>query len=246
MQPISALPRALRPGLVALLLALPAAGCDDAAEEPTALLLAGETHSALEVDVALPSLPELVGRAGAQGELSGAMDLWLSSWDAPPDEARELRNRAYERGADRVAELLGPDGVAAELDRLGEAVEATRELGDAGVPDDVRRRVADATALHHRAGDLLERGRTGEALEAVLRGADALRSVGPESVARTLIRRATERMATLEADGEVDEVDMVRAGRLLRGARYALEDRHWSRAIRRAYYACQIVGVDPR
>lgn len=72
--------------------------------------------------------------------------------------------------------------------------------------------------------------------------AELARDVGPEGVGQMLIAGAEgelERVA--ESNGEVEGVDLLRARRLIRGARLAFESGEHFLAIQRAFYACQLL-----
>jgi hypothetical protein len=46
-----------------------------------------------------------------------------------------------------------------------------------------------------------------------------------------------------EPETDPATMDLDRARRLVRGARLAIDQRDYMRAIQRAYYACQVLGV---
>lgn len=234
----------LRAACACLFVTLAVSACHDADDDPTAVLLAEETRAALLVEENLPSFPELVGEATAQGRLSDAMDLWLESWSETEPEGASLRELAYDDGASHLARTLGRDAVVTAHEQLGDALLAIADLSEETLPRAMDGRLGRAADLHASAARLLDEDREEEALADVLRGSDALRTVGPQGVAEMLIGRADRRLD--EVRETADEVDVARADRLLRGARIALEDEDWSRAVRRAYYACQVLGVSPR
>lgn len=234
----------LRTACVCLFVTLAVSACHDADDDPTALLVAEETRAALLVDERLPSFPELVGEAAAEGSLSRAMDLWLESWSETGPEASRLREVAYHDGSSILARTLGRDAVVAAHGQLGDVLVATARLSEETLPADLEGRLGTAADLHASAARLLDEDRDAEALIHVMRGSDALRTVGPRGVAEMLIGRADRRLELVRETA--DEVDVARADRLLRGARTAIENEDWSRAVRRAYYACQVLGVSPR
>ena len=229
--------RALCP--CALLLVL-LSGCRDA-DHPAAVLLGEESRTALLLRPELPTLPDLSERAGLGEELGPAVQRWVESWEGRPDD--ELRADVYAEVVEPLARSLGAGGVADARASLGTALEAVERVRASDIPAELQTNVERARHHHAEAGEALAGGRESDALAGVLQGADALREVGPEGVARVLIRRAEGALdATAEGPG-TPPVDIERADRMLQGARVALEGGDWQRALRRAYYACQLLGV---
>ncbi|MGD2067248.1 MAG: hypothetical protein PVI57_01085 [Gemmatimonadota bacterium] len=239
-------PSTIRRGCVCLFVTLAVSACHDAESDPTALLVTEESRPALLVDVDLPSLPDLIGRTGTLNRLSGAIDLWIGSWDEGADGSQALREEAYVRASGPLAEALGPAAVRDAHLRLGAALDATASLPAGEASPEMAARISEAERYRAVAAKALDDGRHADALVATLRGSDALRAVGPEGVARTLVARADRRLTVARRSDDADRTWLERGDRLLRGARLALEDRQWSTALRRAYYACQVLGVSPR
>ena len=104
-----------------------------------------------------------------------------------------------------------------------------------------RQRVADVRQEADAACRALDRGALQVGMRATLHGADLLRGVGPEGVARTLIARAEAGMEW--AGSPADPLAIQRAERLLYGAWDAVAEAEFGIAIQRAYYACQLLGV---
>ena len=75
------------------------------------------------------------------------------------------------------------------------------------------------------------------AWSALLQGADALREVGPEAVARTAVAECEARLRRIPEDAPYSETELDRIRHLVTGSRQALESEEWGLAIRRAYYA---------
>ena len=96
---------------------------------------------------------------------------------------------------------------------------------------------------------MLAQGRLAESLAQALQAADLLREVGPEAVSRMLLARAETQLEQLRARASGDDSargvpeQVGRGQRLIRGAHEALEEGDYMRAIRRAFYACQVLGV---
>jgi len=239
---------ALRRCLAALALVLGLTGCEDDGTMPSATLLTEETHGSLMLASTLPSPTSLAEWTDLQAELSEDLERWLSSWDAPPDQGEDVRAGVYGRISAPLAGELGRTGVRGALASLGEAVTAAEELPLERVDPAVRSELARARSLHEEGVEALEEGRRVAGLEHAFRGSDALRAVGPESIARALLTRAEDALEVAHAafGGEAGEAmpdRLYRADRLARGAHMALDDGDWERALRRAFYACQLLGV---
>ena len=83
------------------------------------------------------------------------------------------------------------------------------------------------------------------AIEAMLRSADALRSVSPYQVASGLLNRARMSLRRIGELPSYSQEELAQIRRLTSGAEEAFADGDYPRAIRRAYYACQLLGADP-
>lgn len=246
MASILPVPSTIRRGCACLFVTLAVSACHDADADPTAVLVTEESRPALLVDVELPSLPDLVGKTGTLERLAGAIDLWIGSWDEESAGSEALREEAYVRASGPLARALGPAAVRDAHLRLGAALDAAATLPADVTSPEMAARIAEAERYRDRAAKALDEGRHADALVGTLRGSDALRAVGPEGVARTLVARAERRLTVARRSDDADRTSLERGDRLLRGARLALEDRQWSTALRRAYYACQVLGVSPR
>jgi hypothetical protein len=154
-----------------------------------------------------------------------------------------------------VARAIGASGVATAVRSVGETLAAAAVLESGTLAEGIAQNLEQAEGRHARAVTALAEGRDVEALSAALEASDLIREVGPESVGRLLLARAEARLGTLESSAEpaeagdgggvdLGQVDLERGRRLIRGARLALEDGDYVRAIQRAYYACQVLGVD--
>lgn len=198
-----------------------------------------EAGGALALGVRLPD-PHLWLADGTPDETVRAVDDWQRSWDLPLPEARRLRAAAYPLLAKGLVGGLSVDGMAIETAALGEGVRRAEVLNLVGLPPHVALGLAEARARQQDAEQALQQGRTEALLEALVRGGDALREVGPEAVARDLVFEAESRLGRITADDPYSKQDLERLRRLIVGGRQALDDRDWVLAIRRAYYA---VGV---
>ncbi|HEX7119438.1 MAG TPA: hypothetical protein VF212_11655 [Longimicrobiales bacterium] len=246
---------ARRPLFRTALAATLAAACADAPTEPMALVVAAETEAALQVSRSLPTLPRLVQRLTASGALepdaaealASARSLWLDAEAAAdPETARALRRDAITRAAPAVARALGPAGLAEVEAGLRRWVElAGAAVGGAELPGVAAALAAGRVRLG--AAEAARRdGRLERAAALLLEAADRLRETTPRAVAQRLIHRAEEALAAerrrARPEAAADDVARRRAERLLHGAREALDAGDPVRAIRRAYYARQLLG----
>lgn len=232
--------------LVTLVVTGVLAGCHDASSDPLAVVLTEETRSVLAAEANLPSLSRLAAEAGADDRLASALDRWTLSWDLSVEEGRALRRGAHREAARPLAEALGSSVVGASVRSVGETLEAVTALEPDGLTEGIAENLREARAHHTLALSALAEGSAAHALEGALVASDLIREVGPESVTRLLLARATEHLeAALAGDSDgPGQVDIERGQRLIRGAQLALEERDYMRAIQRAFYACQVLGVE--
>jgi hypothetical protein len=90
--------------------------------------------------------------------------------------------------------------------------------------------------------DILGEGQVAELLAGL---ESTLGTTDPELLATTLAELADERLRRTEGSGTYSEQELTRIRRLTGGAREALDEGDYPRAIRRAYYACRLLGVEP-
>jgi hypothetical protein len=235
------LPGKLLAHAACLALAAGAAGCQDAGGDPTALILTEDSHPAVVLARELPSLPGLAGDGRIEPQVTGAIDRWIGSWALPREEGQGQRAASYAEAARPLADGLGAGGVGDALARLELVLDAAGRLPAQDLPQGVAERLAAARAEALAARQALDAGALTDAVSATLHGADLLREVGPEGVARTLIARAEGGLSW--GGSPASPVDIVRAQRLVAGARQAAAEGEYALAIQRAYYACQLVGV---
>jgi len=240
------LDRLLVCSLACLFATIPVSACQDSADHPMAMTVAPETHGALAFSQQLPSVPELLAREGlAPAEVPEAR-AWERSWTMDEAQGAELRDRLYPSVARLLFLHLGAEGVDELMAKNQEALQATEASGVSMASEVVGTALERARRRHEEAVWALEEDRGEEALVHVLRTGDALRAVAPRQVAATLVARASEAFRRNQGDGSYSEEELARLRRLTAGARKALEDGDYPRAIRRAYYACQILGADPQ
>ena len=221
-------------------------GCRDVSPDGVATIVAPETRGALALPDHLPTVPELLDREGlsSPGAVAEA-ESWRESWTMGGEEGAALRDRIYGSVALRLLPHLDIAGVL-ELVRHNETSLAAAEA-HRGVktPEPIGQAIEEARRLHDLSRETLHGGRGAEALELALRASDALRETHPGRVAAMLTTRALD---ALRRNGDVPSYSkekLGRARRLAMGAEKALKDGDYPRAIRRAYYACQILGVNP-
>lgn len=232
--------------MAGLLAAVSASACSDASSDPLMVVVTEETRSVLLVDANLPNLPRLAAEAVAEDRFAGAVGRWSRSWELPVERAREDRSQAYLEVSDPLARALGRQAVADGVVALGSTLALAESLEGREVDVAIAANLDEARLRHARAIAALEEGRNGEALAEALHASDLIREVGPEGVSRLLLARAEgalERLRDRGVNGE--EEDVVRGQRLVRGAHLALEAGDYLRAVQRAFYACQLLGLDP-
>ena len=213
------------------------AACEDATTDPLARIVAEETAGALALGVDLPDPGSWTVPDDAPPESADAVVRWLTSWDLPGDEGRGVRSLTYGPLAMLFVPELGRGGIGEQLDRLSEGVRRALELPGLQLPERIRVRISEASNAHTLARDALRAENLQDAMVQLLTGSDALREVGPEAVARTMVSEVDAARRSISVGDAYSEQDIERVDRLLRGGREALSEQDWARAIRRAYYA---------
>ena len=222
------------------------AGCEDASVDPAALLVAPETRAALEFATKVQLLPDLMTKHEIEDRVAPAIGLWTESWDEEPEAGSLLRRRAYRIASRELAEVALPLELWESLSSLEQLIGSAQALGSGPLPVDLQVAVDRARTLHERAEDALASGSSREAIELAFESSDALRAVGAEAVVNRLLREVEESLDSVsarrnEVPSAYDQVDVERAERMTRGAREAREDGEYELAIRRAFYAWQIL-----
>lgn len=233
---------------------LAATSCEDAPTGPEAALIASEAEAALRVASALPTLPELAstlldsGRLPAEdaGRLAEARALWIEAAEAgEPVVSIRMREEAYALAAPALARVLDRDELAGVHDRLERWIDLARGALAGDAESDIARVLAAGADLLARAREAEARGDRLDAVRLTLGAADLLLATTPGAVATRLIAEAEQALeaARLAADPEDEERGQAisRAERMLRGARQAVGEGDHARAIRRAYYARQLL-----
>lgn len=242
--------------LLLLLAPVLAAGCEDDPSGPEAFIVAAETEATLALALDLPTLPSLVARVleartGDAAVLAEARALWVEAEAAnDPESANALRAAAYDLAAPVLAAGLEPQELTAVLRRLERWSRVAGRVLDGTVFPEVGTALAEGRPLLARARAAAAAGDAAAAVREALAAADHLATTTPGGVALRLIRQVEARFDRLHgAHGEgeavapaVDDLAYARAQRLLRGAREALGRGDHVLAIRRAYYARQLLG----
>jgi hypothetical protein len=236
----------------AVVLFLGLAACRDTPVEPTALLVAAETEAALQVAADLPTLPTLVAAVARDGTLPAglatalqqATHLWLEAEGAADSAASaEFRTAAYALAVPALVAGLAD----AELARADSALDRWLRTADriltGRTPLEIGQALRDGREHLDRAREATAGGERALAVEATLRAADRLLETTPRAVALRLIREAELELEVrrVAAGASGPDASTRRAERLVRGARQALAEEAFPLAIRRAYYAGQLL-----
>jgi hypothetical protein len=230
------------------------ASCADAPRDPVALLVAPEARAALEVGSALPALPELIQRsspAGAPGTaLAQAQALWAAAGvEADRGKAAELRESAYALAAPELAARMDSAALAGTQARLERWIElASGALRQAELRD-LSAAMTDARDLLAAARAAGARGDRSTAIVQTLRASDRLAETTPRAVAARLAAEDEAALAGLRRlagrpSGEEARRGLERIDRLVSGAREALAAGRYELAIRRAFYARQLLAAE--
>lgn len=219
------------------------AACD-AGTDPVEGLVAAETDvAALALGLPLPT-PDHRAFDPTDGPAASALAEWRRSWDLPQEEGVAARDLLYPVLAGALVGGLDRQDILEEADALNDGVQAARRLVGDDAPPAVTRGIARASGARAAAVDALRREDRRTAIGYLLRGGDALRAVGPEAVARTVVEEAEEAFRRIADDPTYSDQERTRISRLVRGSRQALDEGEWALAIRRAYYAKGLVTQD--
>jgi hypothetical protein len=230
-------------GGVCVALTLLVSACEDRANDPLAMAVAPETHGALLLTEGMPTVSDLVQDHGLETQVAGELDAWWSSWDLDSREGPKARASIYPSVSRVLYPYLMEEGVADLLARNEENLRAAQGVELLLVADAVDAAMRNAWLYHNEAVAALRRGMGELALSLALRSADAVREVSPEQVARALVRTAGDALRRNPESPSYSQEELIRIRRLTSGAEEALEAGDYPRAIRRAYYACQLLGT---
>ncbi len=209
-----------------------------------AVLVAAETHGALRAAEDLPTMGDLAHRTGDAPGMAEAERIWTESWTDGADRGRQLRMDAYRKAGPVLTEALGPDGIRDLLVSVDGVLDAAVELDPTELPAFIVDGLIEGEVLAQEAEQSLEVGDLERATLLTLQASDRLRELAPAEVAETLVREAEEALGRNGADAPYTELDLERSRHLLISAGEAMDGGDYLRAIRRAYYACQLLGVE--
>jgi hypothetical protein len=209
----------------------------DSPTDPLNGLVAGESYGALALEVSFVDPRMWADDVTPDGDVDRALDTWRDSWDLLPVHAAEVREAVYPVMVEAFAPQMSTEELGSELGLLDEALRRASAIADVAWPSHVVSGLALAGSSRDRARAAFAVGDLHLALLHLMRGGDALRTVGPEAVARSLVAEAQALHRRVSEDDPYTQEDLERLGRLEVGARQALAAEDWALAIRRAYYA---------
>jgi hypothetical protein len=208
--------------------------------------VAVETYGAVALGDGLPSVPELVQAHGLSTEGMVELEAWRDSWNLLESQGILVRvTQVYPGVAARLYPLLSLPGVADLLKQNEESLRSAKKVGVILANEQVEHALQEAMRLHEEAYEALQDDDGERALRLAFQSADALRVVSPERVATELLEKAKAQLRRIQDIQTYSLEEMTRIRRLTGGAEEALRDGDYPRAIRRAYYACQLLGADP-
>ena len=216
----------------------------DAGTNPLAVAVAPETHGAVFFADGLSTVPSLFSDHGLALEGAVEVEAWWDSWSLGEAEGARLRFLIYPLAVERLYPVMGVAGTQDVLGRNALSLAAVEAVESVVGLEAISHALDRARNLHSEARSALGRGEGESALTLALHAADALWEVGPQQVTMELIERATDALGRKLGLTSYSEEELIRIRRLMHGASEALDDGDYPRAIRRAYYACQLLGVD--
>lgn len=222
--------------------ALPLSACQDTDIE-SITAAAPETVGAAALAGGLLSVPDLIQAQGLQGGDETDVEAWWDSWALSPAEGAQVREEVYPTISARLYPLLSHRGVSELLTRNENTLRVAKGVGAVMEDAEIETALEMAFLFHDRAWSALEHGDGEGALGLALHSADALRVVSPQQVASGLLSRAEDALRRKGDSPAYSQEELTRIRRLANGAKEALTDGDYPRAIRRAYYACQLLGV---
>jgi hypothetical protein len=242
---ISSLFRCILPLGLCVTCTLPLSACQDVEGDPFAVAVAPETHGAILFSGRLASVPQLLAAEGLDAEGAAEADAWWESWTLGRGDGERLRSQIYPLAVGHLFPVLGQVGVRELIIRQGEILGAMETAAAVVTSEAIQAALSKALRSHEEAVLESKRGDLENALLLALRSVDALWEVSPHQVAVGLLDRATEALRRIEPATTYSEEEMIRIRRLTNGAKEALDTGDYPRAIRRAYYACQLLGAGP-
>ena len=230
--------------LICLALCGTLGACNETEADLTGVVLTAETQSSLRLGLDRSALPSLAALSGSAPAVAEASELWEGSWTLTIVEARAARERAYGLAAPELAAGLEPEELDAAANEVGLALAILEGLDAEAFAPSVVRRVEHAIEAYGRSRLALEEGATESAVRSLLVASDAVREVTPRRLASLLKVTAEAALGRISDDDSYPEETLRRIERLVRGADSAIRTQEYPTAIRRAYYACLLLGVE--
>ncbi|HKJ93913.1 MAG TPA: hypothetical protein VJ957_12160 [Longimicrobiales bacterium] len=247
-----------RPWFRAALLAAVAlptlAACEDSVTNPDEVLVASEAEAVLRSAAAMPALLGVIDTVlvdsvalpdGVRYSLHTAEELWArAAADDDPARAARRRASAVALAAPYVADHMDAARLVDLRHRLRAWVDvASGMLKHLRLPQ-VERDLDGAAELLARSEAAEARGEHRTAVWLALSAQSRLVDTTPRVVARRMSDGALARYRRASADGSIrDEQTRQRVERLVAGAREALDQEDYLRAIQRAYYATELLEM---
>lgn len=228
---------------VCVFFTLPLSSCADAESHPLALAVASETHGAVLLGEDLPTVPNLLAGTLAGHDEPALSASWWDSWQLEEARGVEARQQIYPLVAYLLASEMSDSGVEELLDRVESNIASVNGVAIHLDPGIIGPALRQARQLHREAADAWAGGDPTASLKLVLETADVLWSLSPQRVAMGLIKEASETLGRKDSRASYSEEELIRIRRLIFGAKEALGEEDYPGAIRRAYYACQLLGA---
>ena len=226
-----------------VLFTLPLSSCVDAESHPLALAVASETRGAVLLRDDLPTVPKLISSGSGGHDGVAISEAWWDSWHLEAARCAHARQALYPLAAHLLAPDLPPSEIEELLSRVDANIAAVKSVAVLLDPGTIGPALIRAAQLHEEAADALGWGDAPLALELILEASDLLWSLSPQRVAIGLVQEASEAFGRNAGSASYSEEESIRIRRLVYGANQALEEGDYPGAIRRAYYACQLLGV---
>jgi hypothetical protein len=228
--------------------------CEDTVTDPEEVMMASEAAAVLRSAADMPTLPGLIGGVLADSAnlpdparytLHSADELWArAAVENDLVRATRWRGRAVSLAAPYLAARLDSAELANLRQRLRSWIDmASGMLKHFRLPE-VEQALDDAAILLARSEVAEVRGEHGTAVWLALSAQSRLVDTTPRVVARRMSDMASTRYRVDVARGVTfDDRTQQRVERLVSGAREALDQQDYLRAIQRAYYATQLLEM---
>jgi hypothetical protein len=151
----------------------------DSPADPLNGLVAGESYGALALEVSFLDPRTWADDVVPDGDVDRALETWRDSWDLVPDHAAEVRETVYPILVDAFAPQMSTEDLEYELDLLDEALRRASAVADVAWPSHVVAGLTLTRTSRKQARAAFAVGDQRLALLHLMRGGDALRTVGP-------------------------------------------------------------------